>query len=822
MGFPAILAGPGRAGVVAAIIAAVLVVLAPAPAPAQRAAPAPAPQQASPSAPAAAGASEQAARTDPAEGLDLLRNAIVEIEALYRASMDSEKALVGLMTRLAPLRDELRDRLEKLEPRLQDIEKRVAAFGESAQAGTPEDPAVAAERQRLSKRHGEVAAALQQVKVLAGRGDSLDQRIRHRRREVYSSQLFARTAIFEPVFWNELAASVPQTFEELGGALSSWGKAVRANGTVADVVTAAVLAAALFVAASLLVRWRRRLSAAGATPRRFDKALAALVRVVAGTVTIPGLVAGLVLVLHSLSLLTGPVLEAGYALAAAALISGFGRGVATGLFAPGEPGRRILTLSEHEAHSYAGHLTWAARFIALAFLADEVLRILGGDVAPVTPSIAIHAVEAFILFAISAHLAWQSARFDAEDAADDRPAPRGWLRALLWLASLAIAISLAAGYVRFSGYLGTRVATFFATGGALAIVLTTIDAAFTDLLGGGTPGGRRFAAAFGLTARGVDLITMLVSAVARLVIVALAVVFALHALGLFADDILVSLQRAVADYDIGGLRFSPTGILTALACMLVGATAVRAAQRWLSVKFLPRTGLEPGLQNSIVALSGYFALAVVFSVALGILGIDLQKIALIAGALSLGIGFGLQSVVANFISGLILLAERSIRVGDWVVVKNEEGFVRRISIRSTEIETFDRASVIIPNQEFITGAVKNWTHSNTVGRVIVKLRVAFESDVTRVREILLEAGAKHPQVLPGTPAALITGLGDIGVDFQLICMITNLSQGGTVQTELYMDILTRLRDAGIKIPYPIHEESVPALPARVQPASKIA
>src|SRR5262249_22306190 len=151
---------------------------------------------------------------------------------------------------------------------------------------------------------------------------------------------------------------------------------------------------------------------------------------------------------------------------------------------------------------------------------------------------------------------------------------------------------------------------------------------------------------------------------------------------------------------------------------------------------------------------------------LGVLGIDLQKIAIIAGALSVGIGFGLQSVVSNFVSGLILLAERTIKVGDWVVVKNEEGFVRRISIRATEIETFDRASIIIPNQDFITGTVKNLTRGNTVGRVIVKIRVAFDSDVVRVRELLLEAAVKHPQVLPGTPCVFLMGFGDIGIDFE--------------------------------------------------------
>ena len=123
----------------------------------------------------------------------------------------------------------------------------------------------------------------------------------------------------------------------------------------------------------------------------------------------------------------------------------------------------------------------------------------------------------------------------------------------------------------------------------------------------------------------------------------------------------------------------------------------------------------------------------VIALTLAAVGIDLQKITLVAGALSIGIGFGLQSVVSNFVSGLILLAERPIRVGDIINVKGEEGQVRRIHVRATEIETADRASVIIPNSELITGVVKNWTHANTLSRVVVRIGVGYDSDVEKVR-----------------------------------------------------------------------------------------
>ena len=180
-------------------------------------------------------------------------------------------------------------------------------------------------------------------------------------------------------------------------------------------------------------------------------------------------------------------------------------------------------------------------------------------------------------------------------------------------------------------------------------------------------------------------------------------------------------------FRVGGLTVSVGSILSAVVLLLIGIFVTRMLQGWLERNFLPRTRLDPGLQNSVSSLFGYSGFIIAIFISLAELGIDLQKIALIAGALSVGIGFGLQSIVSNFVSGIILLAERPIRVGDRVVVKNEEGIVRRISVRATEIETYDRASVIIPNSELVTGVVKNWTHSDTVGRINLKIGVAYNS-----------------------------------------------------------------------------------------------
>jgi potassium efflux system protein len=183
--------------------------------------------------------------------------------------------------------------------------------------------------------------------------------------------------------------------------------------------------------------------------------------------------------------------------------------------------------------------------------------------------------------------------------------------------------------------------------------------------------------------------------------------------------------------------------------------------------------------------------------------VDFQKITLVAGALSIGIGFGLQSVVSNFVSGLILLAERPIRVGDIISVKGEEGRVRRIHVRATEIETGDRSSVIIPNSELITQMVKNRTHTDTFARVAVTIGVAYDSDVGKVRDVLLEIAKAHPHVMQNpAPSVLLTGFGESAINFELGWVVRNLGDGGGIKSDICFSILERFRAEGIVMPYP--------------------
>jgi small-conductance mechanosensitive channel len=198
--------------------------------------------------------------------------------------------------------------------------------------------------------------------------------------------------------------------------------------------------------------------------------------------------------------------------------------------------------------------------------------------------------------------------------------------------------------------------------------------------------------------------------------------------------------------------------------------------------------------------TGYL-LSLIIAVSYG--GVDFTDIAIVAGALSVGIGFGLQSIINNFVSGLILLVERPFKAGDWIVVGNEEGYVKKINVRSTEVMTFNRATLTVPNSELITKTVKNWTHKGTLGRVIVSVGVSYDADPEQVRDILLKCASQHTEVRGNPePSVVFSNFGDSALEFELRAFIVNVDRRLGVGSDLRFTIFQALKSAGIEIPFP--------------------
>jgi small-conductance mechanosensitive channel len=201
-----------------------------------------------------------------------------------------------------------------------------------------------------------------------------------------------------------------------------------------------------------------------------------------------------------------------------------------------------------------------------------------------------------------------------------------------------------------------------------------------------------------------------------------------------------------------------------------------------------------------------------FLLALVALGIDLRNITIIGGALGVGIGFGLQGIVNNFVSGLILLFERPIKVGDWVQLGDQWGEISKIGLRATVVKTFDRSEVVVPNSDLVSNQVTNWTLSDRFMRITIPVGVAYGSDVPLVMQTLKDCADDNPMVVSNpAPQILFMGFGDSSLDFQVRIWIHEVDNMFAVRSELNQEIDRRFRESGIEIAFPqrdLHLRSV--------------
>ena len=723
---------------------------------------------------------------DRLDGLEDGDPSRAEIDAAHAEALEvgdaAEAARARIEGRLAPISDEL----AALGPR--------PAEGEAAEAAD-----VAALRRQLERQQTAISARLKRTDVVIARVDAIRQELRRLRRAALAERLLRRgPPPLDPATWRPAAASLGALAATAAAELGAW----RAAGLPPSRGAQTVLWIALLVLVAIVVagaarRWlvhtfgrdpdvaapepARRLVAAVAEATGESLVLCLPAVVLAGTLVDLDLATGRAAALAEAAAVGLVVLVTVTALARAAL-------------PPGAPAWGLVPFDDDATR------TARRRVGALALLLAAigfVRRAADGlEPAPELESMLAVAVTlplAAILMPLASRRVWRARGAESE---------RWWTRRLLHLAVavvvVAMPITALAGWPRLAFAINRALIVAGLVGVGLVAVRTLVGA-LVELAA------RREHPAAAGTAVDTGVVFWLRLA-ADVVLVPCAALVWLTAVGAPLPLVLAGAGRALRTIEIGSIRISLADVVFAVAGFAAIVAATRLLHRALEQRILPRTDLALGTQQALATAASYAGLALATTVAIATLGLDLSSLALIAGALSVGIGFGLQNVVNNFVSGIIMLVERPIKVGDWVVIGTHEGTVKRINVRATEVETFQRSAVLIPNSEVLSSAVVNWTHRDKHGRCDLAVGVAYGSDVEKVRTVLLACARAHARVVSiPAPYVLFRDFGDSALLFELRAYLANVEERLLVMSDLRFAIDAAFRRQGIEIPFAQHD-----------------
>ncbi len=713
--------------------------------------------------------------------------------------------LTAVREAVGPITDEIRTLIGQLDAPLEAARERLTQLGPKPK-DAEESPEVAQERVEREAAVARIDESQRLARSLLAQGDQIIDRVSNKRRESFTRGLFERTQpLISPGLWSRVAADVPRDTRSLQSALSDILLLFSRNGTVWNLLLLGLafgVSVALYLGRRNIAPRLGRRDATDTQPSRRATLFGAWRVILVGT--LPA-VAGSYAVYYALDatdLLPSRLLPfAGAVLGGLAFIA-FVEALCDGLLAPGKPAWRPAPVSD----SAAGRVKRLAVGIATVISVVKAIEALNTGISAALPvSIATRGIGAL---AMAAMLAIGLHRFadtdEAEEACFGPYVPTtsttgigGPARLIGWAAVGVILVAALFGYVAFASFLIDQLVWT----ASLLVLLYLLVQSVDTFVGGSLSDETRFATALqantGLRKRSLNQIAVLTTGAARVVLFLVAALLALAPWGLDSTDIFSSVRSAFFGFKVGDVTISLSTIIVAVGIMVLGVIVTRAVQRWLEGTYLPATDLDAGLRNSISTVSGYCGFLLALALAFSYLGLSLEKLTIVAGALSVGIGFGLQSIVNNFVSGLLLLWERPIRVGDQVLIGDSEGIVKRISVRSTEIQTFDRSAVIVPNSNLISGIVKNRVRGDRTGRVTITVNVLRNQDPVRAAELLTECALGLPEVLRDpAPRVVFRKIGDPFLEFELIAMILDVNLALKVQTDLNFAVFKTLSDEG--------------------------
>ena len=740
--------------------------------------------------------------------LQQIRRSVGDIESRETLGALSERALQA--QRQADLA------VRMLGPERESLEARIAQLGELGD-GDREGSTVASQRKALAAQQLLLDDLIKQGNLLSVEARQLAEAIEKERVQRLGRQLSRRVASpLSPALWREVIDQVPADWRHFGVLLRQQHAALQTalakHGVWSPLLALAVALLLFFPLRLWLRRWGRRFAASERAPAgRLRRTGLAVWLLLVGTL-LPGL-AMLVLVnsLKAIDAIAPRLIQVADAMVQATFLAAFIAALSACLLVPRRPSWRLLALDDLAA-SRMRKYAWMAAGLMWVTLVGQTLnraartsQITGVALDGLLALCYIALIMAMLLSLTRLYRRQQLA--DAQATADTAPARRrgGWavlVRVFGHLTVMAALLATLLGWINLAMFAAQQMIWLGVVGMALLLLLKFADDLCLRVFASDSRSGQAIMLATGLGSAKLEQVGVLASALVRLCLVLLAVVAIALPQGNSAVmwGWLDTLRNGIT---IGETVLRPWAFVRALLVLVVGLGIIQLLQRWLVETYLPKTAMDAGSRNSVSTVARYLGLVIVALWTLAALGLGFEKLALVVSALSVGIGFGLQAITQNFVSGLILLAERPVKIGDWVRIGDQEGDVRRISVRSTEIESGDKSTLIVPNSELITKTIRNMTLANPQGRVQIKFQVPLSTDVARLRQVLLDLYAAHPGVQESPPPAFYID----GIEGGMITINSHGHVGSprnvyAVRSELLFELLVALQAAGIALATP--------------------
>ena len=710
-------------------------------------------------------------------------------------------------------------------PKLDALDARIAELGPAPAKGSPPEAAdIAAQRTALNQQRAALDAEIKRAKLLKVDSEQLLTQIDEARRAGFQARLSQRTpSPLTPVFWKNIAGALSEDSARLdalrSGVASALGDAFAPDNRVYAIAGIAIGLLLIVFGRWWAERALMRLTADRVPHGRLRRSALALAVVVVATVFTGFGAQAMAIGLDWHDAFSDTEKQLVRALINAVFFGSFVAGLGRALLSPSRPSWRLPSISDDVATSLR-HIPFAlGGAVLLSIMLRRINTIVGASISATVAASMLGAVlyAGIILWGV-VHISRVRRRVLREVAAGAEPPSYSfWAHAAVFAVALAALIALvaaAAGFIAFAQFVAALDVRLLIVGGAFYLLVRLIEDLFSTLVG---IRAKWMQETLGVQPRALDQAAVVMSGAFRLVafLFALSLVFSGIGSGR-AELSALGTQIGSKGLTLGQIEITPDAVLGAMAVCLFGLLAIRALKRWLHDHYLPTTSLDPAMRTSVTTLLGYVGGIIVIAFALSELGISVERIAWVASALSVGIGFGLQAVVQNFVSGLILLVERPVKVGDWVALGDVEGDIRRINVRATEIQMGDRSTMIVPNSELITKTVRNVTLANAQGRVQVRLPMPLDTDADLVIAEMRAAFAGHALILEN-PALSVTldGIQNATLIFVGVAFIDNPRQAGAIRSEILLDILSRLRERKIAMVAP---QSVSFQPVNKGPA----